>query len=60
MIGATFVVMSAMKLCAMGGVGMAMITGIQYFLNFELKAKKKGGEDNGVGEHLRERSRQLS
>lgn len=59
--GVEFVVMSALKLCAMGGVGIATITGMQYFLNYEFKPKKKGGEDSGSKvESLRERARHIS
>lgn len=59
--GVEFVIMGALKLCAMGGVGIATVTGLQYFLNFEFKSKKKGGEEGGskASESLRERAGQI-
>jgi hypothetical protein len=45
--GATFVVMTTLKLATMGGVVMGLITGFQYFHNYEYKPNKKGKGDKG-------------
>lgn len=59
--GTTFIVMTTLKLCAMGGVGIALTSAFQYFHTFELKTKKKkGGEEDGIGETLREKTRHIS
>lgn len=63
--GTTFVVMTTLKLCVMGGVGIALTAAYQYFNNFEFKPKKKGdkgGESDvsSIGESLRQKSRSLS
>jgi hypothetical protein len=60
--GTTFVVMTALKLAAMGGVGITLTTAFQFFHNFELKTKKdkKGGSENGIGESLRKKSELIS
>ena len=56
--GTTFVLMGALKLATMGGVGIALTTAFQFFHTFELKGKKekKGGGESGVGESLRKKS----
>jgi hypothetical protein len=56
--GTTFVLMGALKLATMGGVGIALTSAFQFFHNFELKTKKdkKGGVENGIGESLRKKS----
>lgn len=59
--GTSFIIMTTLKLAAMGGVGIALTTAFQYFHNFDFKPnKKKGGETDGVGESLREKSKSLS
>jgi anionic cell wall polymer biosynthesis LytR-Cps2A-Psr (LCP) family protein len=63
--GTTFVVMTTLKLCVMGGVGIGLTVMYQYFNNFEFKSskkKEKGGESDvsGIGESLRQKSRSLS
>lgn len=59
--GTTFVVMTTLKLAAMGGVGLALTTAFQFFHNFDWKPnKKKGGDSDGVGESVRERAKSLS
>jgi hypothetical protein len=57
--GTTFIITSALKLCAMGASALTLVTGVQYFLNFEWKPapkKGKGGEDI-EGESVRQRLR---
>lgn len=58
--GTTFIVVTTMKICAMGGVGIALTTAFQYFHNFDFKPKKKGGDPDGIGKLLREKSRHIS
>jgi hypothetical protein len=60
--GTTFVIMTTLKLAAMGGVGIALTSAFQFFHNFELKGKKdkKGGVESGIGESLRKKSELLS
>jgi hypothetical protein len=59
--GTTFVVMTTLKLCAMGGVGIALTSAFQFFHTFELKGKKKkGGEEDGIVKDLLEKSRHIS
>ncbi|MEH7374058.1 hypothetical protein [Neobacillus drentensis] len=60
----TFVVMSLLKLGAVGGAGLALCTAFSYFHNFEWKPKKKDkkekGESDGaakIGEVLRQKTR---
>lgn len=56
----TFIVITTLKLCAMGGVGISLITAFQYFHNFDFKPNKnKGGELDVIGESLREKSRSI-
>jgi hypothetical protein len=57
----TFIVMTTLKLATMGGVGIALTTAFQYFHTFELKSKKKKGDDeSGIGKSLREKSEFIS
>jgi hypothetical protein len=60
--GTTFIVMTTLKLAAMGGVGIALTSAFQFFHTFELKGKKdkKGGSENGIGESLRKKSEFIS
>jgi hypothetical protein len=59
--GTTFVVMTALKLAVMGGVGIGLTTAFQFFHNFDFKPnKKKGGQTDDVGDALREKSRSIS
>ena len=59
--GTTFVVMTTLKLCAMGAVGIGLTTAFQFFHNFDFKPnKKKGGETDDISQSLREKSRSLS
>jgi hypothetical protein len=59
--GTTFVVMTTLKLCAMGAVGLGLTTAFQFFNNFDFKpSKKKGGESDGVGESVREKAKSIS
>lgn len=59
--GSTAIVMMTLKLATMGGVGIALTAAFQYFHNFEWKPnKKKGGESDGIGETLREKSKSIS
>ena len=60
--GTTFIIMTTLKLAAMGSVGIGLTTAFQFFHNFELKTKKgkKGGEEDGSVETLREKSRHIS
>jgi hypothetical protein len=53
----TFIVMTTLKLAAMGGLGISLASGLQFFHDFKLTKKKKGGEEDGIGESLREKSR---
>lgn len=57
--GTTFIVIATLKLAAMGGLGITLATGLQYFHDFKLTKKKKGGEEDGVGESLREKARSI-
>lgn len=61
--GTTFVVMSALKIATMLGVGLGLTTAFQYFHAYEFKPKKKEkvGESDGKGtDILRERARSIS
>lgn len=58
--GTTFIVMTTLKLCAMGGVGIALTTAYQFFNNFDFKPNKKRGGDLDVGESLREKTKSIS
>jgi hypothetical protein len=58
--GTTFIVMTTLKLAAMGGLGISLASGLQYFHEFKLSKKKKGGEEDGIGEVLREKSKFIS
>jgi hypothetical protein len=60
--GTAFVVMTTLKLAAMGGVGIALTSAFQFFHTFEIKTKKdkKGGVENGVGESMRKKSEFIS
>jgi hypothetical protein len=60
--GTTFIVMTTLKLAAMGGVGIALTSAFQFFHTFELKGKKdkKGGSENAIGESLRKKSEFIS
>jgi mannose/fructose/N-acetylgalactosamine-specific phosphotransferase system component IIC len=59
--GTTFIVMTTLKLAAMGGVGIALTTAFQYFHNFDFKPnKKKGGDSSDIGDILRDKSRHIS
>lgn len=55
----TFIVMTTLKLAAMGGLGISLASGLQFFHDFKMSKKKKGGEEDGIGESLREKSRLL-
>lgn len=55
--GTTFVVMTTLKLACMGGLGIALATGIQYFHEFKLSKKNKGDDSDGIGEALLKKSR---
>jgi mannose/fructose/N-acetylgalactosamine-specific phosphotransferase system component IIC len=55
--GTTFIVITTLKLAAMGGLGISLASGLQYFHEFKLNRKKKGGDEDGVGESLREKTR---
>jgi hypothetical protein len=55
--GSAFIIMTTLKLAAMGGVGIALTTAFQYFHNFDFKPNKKKGGDSDVGEDLRSKSR---
>jgi hypothetical protein len=61
----TFVVMSALKVATLLGVGLGMTTGLQYFYNFKFKprSKKEKGVESDVSEgksSLKERARSFS
>lgn len=60
--GTTFIIMTTLKLATMGGLGIGLTTAFQFFHNFEGKSKKnkKGGEEDGIGSTLREKSRHIS
>lgn len=58
--GTTFIVMTTLKLCAMGGVGLGLTTAFQFFNNFEFKPNKKKGGESDVSESLREKARHIS
>lgn len=60
--GTTFVVMSALKIATLMGVGLGITTAFQYFHSFEFKPRKKekGVESDGKSESLREKARLLS
>lgn len=60
--GTTFIVLATLKLATMGGLGIGLTTAFHYFHNFDLKPKKskKGGEEDGIGSTLREKSRHIS
>ncbi len=53
----TFIVMTTLKLAAMGGLGISLASGLQFFHDFKMSKKKKGGDEDGIGESLREKSR---
>jgi hypothetical protein len=53
----TFIVITTLKLAAMGGLGMSLASGLQFFHDFKMSKKKKGGDEDGIGESLREKSR---
>jgi mannose/fructose/N-acetylgalactosamine-specific phosphotransferase system component IIC len=55
--GTAFIVMTTLKLATMGGLGIALTTGLHFFYDFKPNKKKKGGEEDGVGETLRQKSR---
>lgn len=55
----TFIVMTTLKLAAMGGLGISLASGLQFFHDFKMSKKKKGGEEDGIGESLREKSKLL-
>jgi hypothetical protein len=55
--GTTFIVITTLKLAAMGGLGISLASGLQFFHDFKLNKKKKGGDEDGIGESLREKSR---
>jgi hypothetical protein len=58
--GTSFVIMTTLKLCAMGAVGLGLTTAFQFFNNFDFKpSKKKGGESN-VSDTLREKAKSIS
>lgn len=57
--GTTFIVIATLKLAAMGGLGISLASGLQFFHDFKMSKKKKGGDEDGVGESLREKSRLL-
>jgi hypothetical protein len=58
--GATFIIMTTIKLATMGGLGIGLATGLQFFHEFKLTKKKKGGEEDGIGETIRERAGRIS
>jgi hypothetical protein len=57
--GTSFVIMAALKLCAMGGIGISSALGLQYFHEFKLSKKSKGSEEDGIGENLRKKSQSI-
>ena len=59
MMGTTFILMTTLKLAAMGGLGITLATGIQYFHEFKLSKKSKGVDENEIGESLLKKSRSL-
>lgn len=56
----TFIVMTTLKLAAMGGLGISLATGIQFFHDFKPSKKNKGDDSNDVGKSLLEKSRHIS
>jgi hypothetical protein len=58
--GTSFIIIATLKLATMGGIGIASALGLQFFHEFKLGKKSKGGDENGVGESLREKSRHIS
>jgi hypothetical protein len=58
--GTAFIVMTTLKLAAMGGLGISLASGLQFFHDFKMSKKKKGGDEDGIGESLREKSRHIS
>jgi hypothetical protein len=58
--GTSFIIMTTLKLCTMGAVGLGLTTAFQFFNNFDFKPKKKGGESDGIGESVREKAKSLS
>ena len=55
----TFIVMTTLKLAAMGGLGITLATGIQFFHDFKPSKKNKGGDSNDHSESLLEKSRRI-
>lgn len=58
----TFIVMSALKIGAVMGVGLGVTTAFQYFHNFKFKPKKKekgGVSDVSISEDFREKARRI-
>lgn len=58
--GTTFVILTTLKLAAMGGVGLSLTTAFQYFHSFDWKPNKKKGEVTDAGESLREKAKTIN
>jgi hypothetical protein len=58
--GTSFVIMAALKLCAMGGIGISSALGLQYFHEFKLSKKSKGSDEDNVSQSLRKKSELIS
>jgi hypothetical protein len=59
----TFVVMSALKVATLLGVGIGMTTGLQYFYNFKFKPrskKEKVGDSDDKRDTFSEKARSFS
>jgi hypothetical protein len=58
--GTTVIIMGTLAVCTFLGSGMALSAAFQYFHDYKPTGKKKGGDNDGVGESLRERAKSIS
>lgn len=59
--GTIFIVGAALKLAAMGGLGLGACASLKYFHEFDFKTKKKGDKnEQSYSESLREKAKGLS
>jgi hypothetical protein len=58
--GTSVIIMGTLGVCAFLGSGMALSAAFQFFHEYKPSKKSKGGDEDGVGESLRQRAKSIS